>query len=67
MREQKNTTVSFVMNWKRKLHQSFTSISLRIGIHVDTRGCIAGEVLLRIWETKQEIALRVFTGKLKRT
>ena len=52
MREQKNNTVSCVESWKRKFHVTFTSTSLTIGMHVDTCGSIAGEVLLRIWETK---------------
>ena len=34
--------------------RTFISTSLIIGMHVDTYGRLAGEVLLRIWETKTE-------------
>ena len=49
MREQEITTRSSVhMNWKRELHLSFKSAALTIGLHLDTCGCIAGEVLRRM-------------------
>ena len=66
MREQKNTTVSFVMNWKRKSHVTFISTALTIGMYGDTCGCIAGEVLLRICGKPKPInRLESFHGKVK--
>ena len=34
-------------------------------MHVDTSGCLAGEVLLRIWEIKTRNRLEYFHGKVK--
>ena len=44
---------------------TFISTSLIIGMHVDTYECLAGEVLLRIWEIRTRNRLEHFHGKVK--
>ena len=52
------------MNWQRQLHLSFKSAALTIGLHVDTCGCIAGEVLHRMGNQTRN-RLESFHGKVK--